>query len=178
MGLRDRIQERRDDRSGAVHFQMRQKLVSIGDDYWIEDSQGNRVYKVDGKALRIRDTLKFEDANGTELLKIQQKVARIRDTMKIENANGDTVASVRKAMISPIRERWHVEVEGGPDLKIKGNIVDHEYSLERDGATVAEVSKRWFRVADTYGVEVAPGEDPVLALAITAVIDSMAHEDR
>jgi uncharacterized protein YxjI len=178
MGLRDRIQERREERSGALQYRMRQKLVSIGDDYWIEDSQGNRVYKVDGKALRVRDTLKFEDANGTELLKIQQRIARVRDTMKIENANGDTVASVKKAIISPIRERWHVEVANGPDLKIKGNIVDHEYTLESDGTKVAEVSKRWFRVADTYGVEVAPGQDPVLALAITAVVDSMAHEGR
>jgi uncharacterized protein YxjI len=27
--------------------------------------------------------------------------------------------------------------------------VDHEYTIERDGDKVAEVSKRWFRVRDT-----------------------------
>ncbi len=76
------------------------------------------------------------------------------------------------------RERWVVKREDGPDLRVQGNIVDHEYTIEQDGAKVAEVSKRWFRVRDTYGVEVAPGENDVLILAITAVLDNMAHPAR
>ena len=64
----------------------------------------------------------------------------------------------------------------GADLDVKGNIVNHEYTVEDGRSTVAEVSKKWFRVADTYGVEVAPGQDPALMLAITAVLDTMAHE--
>ena len=178
MGLRDRIADRRDERQGGTQFRMRQKIASIGDDFWIEDNNGNRVYKVDGKALRVRDTMKFEDANGTELLKIQERVARIRDTMKIEDANGNTVASVKKAVISPFRDRWDVKIEGSPDIDVQGNLVDHEYTLEMNGQKVAEVSKKWFRVADTYGVEVAEGQNPVIILAITSVIDSMTHEGR
>jgi uncharacterized protein YxjI len=76
------------------------------------------------------------------------------------------------------RERWVVKREDGPDLRVQGNIVDHEYAIEQDGAKVAEVSKRWFRVRDTYGVEVAPDENDVLILAITAVLDNMAHPAR
>ena len=64
-------------------------------------------------------------------------------------------------------------VEGGPDLAVQGNIVDHEYEIEADGRKVAEISKRWFRVADTYGVEVMPGQNDVLILAVTAVVDAM-----
>jgi uncharacterized protein YxjI len=180
VGLRDRRQERREERQGggALHFQMRQKLVSIGDDYWIEDDRGQRQFKVDGKALRVRKTLILQDANGTDLLKIQERIARVRDTMEIEDANGNTVATVKKALISPIRDRWSVSVADGPDFSVKGNIVDHEYTIEGDGGTAAEVSKRWFRVADTYGVEVAPGQNAALMLAVTAVIDTMAHPDR
>ena len=179
--FRDRRQERREERrggDGATHYRMRQQLVSIGDDYWIENDQGERVFKVDGKALRVRETLIFEDSRGGELLKIQQRVARVRDTMEIEAPDGHTVATVKKALITPLRERWSVDVAGGPDLDVKGNIVDHEYTIEDGRSAVAEVSKKWFRVADTYGVEVAPGQDPVLMLAITAVLDSMAHPAR
>ena len=180
MGLRDRRQERRDERrgGGARTFQMRQKLVSIGDDYWIEDDQGQRVYKVNGKAMRIRDTLVFEDPAGHELFKIQEKKLHIRDTMEIEDGGGNTVATVKKALISPLRERFDVKVENGEDLEVKGNIVDHEYKIERGGDKVAEVSKKWFRVADTYGIEVAQEQDPALILAVAAVIDSMTHEAR
>src|SRR5215217_7476573 len=172
-----RREERRGD-SGTTHYRMRQKLFSIGDDYWIEDERGDRVFKVDGKALRLRKTLILEDAHGGELLKIQERMLRVRDTMEIEDADGRSVATVKKAMVTPLRERWSVKVTDGPDLRVHGNIVDHEYAIEDAGTTAAEVSKKWFRVADTYGVEVAPGQDPVLLLAITAVLDTMAHKAR
>jgi len=178
MAPRHRRRERRADRrdDDSTTYRMRQKLASIGDDYWIEDDRGDRVYKVNGKALRVRKTLVFEDAAGGELLKIQERKLRVRDTMEIEDGSGRTVATVKKARISPLRERFAVDVAGGPDLEVHGNIVDHEYQITQGGDDVAEVSKQWFRVADSYGVEVADGQDPVLILAITAVIDSMSHE--
>jgi uncharacterized protein YxjI len=161
----------------ASYYQMRQKMFSIGDDYWIENDQGERVFKVNGKALRVRKTLIFEDPHGQELLKIQERKLRLRETMDIEDRDGHTVATVHEKMITPLRDRWSVDVQNGPDLKVKGNIVDHEYKIE-NGHTIAEVSKKWFRARDTYGIEVAPGEDPVLILAIAVVLDSMAHERR
>ena len=178
--FRDRRQERREERrgGGADHYRMRQKLVSIGDDYWIENDQGERVYKVDGKALRVRQTLIFQDARGAELVKIQERMLRARDSMEIEDRDGRRVAMVKKAMITPVRERWTVKVADGPDLEVQGNIVDHEYTIEDGRTKAAEVSKKWFRVADTYGVEVAPGQDPVVILAVTAVLDTMAHPER
>ena len=157
---------------------MRQKLVSIGDDYWIENDRGERVYKVDGKALRLRKTLIFQDAQGAELVKIQERMLHVRDTMEIEDRDGNRVATVKKALITPLRDRWTVKVADGPDLEAKGNVLDHEYTIEDGRTKTAEVSKKWFRVADTYGVEVAPGQDPVVILAVTAVLDTMAHPER
>jgi len=98
--------------------------------------------------------------------------------MEIEDRNGRRVAMVKKALITPLRDRWTVKVAEGPDLEVKGNILDHEYTIGDDRTRVAEVSKKWFRVADTYGVEVAPGQDPVVILAVTAVLDTMAHPER
>src|SRR5215472_10697614 len=176
--LRGRREERREERSGGTHYQMRQRLVSIGDDFWIQNDRGERVFKVDGKALRVRKTLVFEDARGRELAKIQERMLRIRDTMEIEGPGGETLASVRKAMITPLRERWTVKVHDGPDVEVQGNVLDHEYTIGEGRDRVAEVSKRWFRVADTYGVEIDPGENDVLILAVTAAIDTMAHPGR
>jgi uncharacterized protein YxjI len=98
--------------------------------------------------------------------------------MEIEDRDGNPVATVKKAMITPLRERWTVKVAHGPDLDVRGNIVDHEYTISDGRTTVAEVSKKWFRIADTYGVEVAAGRDPALLLAVTAVLDTMAHPTR
>jgi uncharacterized protein YxjI len=166
------LRGRRD--SGGTKYRMREKLFAIGDDFWIEDEDGERAFKVDGKALRIRETLVFEDLSGAELFSVQEKKLHIRDTMEIER-DGRTVATVRKALITPLRERFSVDVEGGDDLEAKGNIVDHEYKIERGGQQVAEVSKRWFRVRDTYGIEVAEGQEDALMLAVAVCIDRMSR---
>jgi uncharacterized protein YxjI len=176
---RERREERREGSDPQVNrYQMRQRALSIGDDYVIENDRGEREFKLNGKALRVRKTIFFEDMDGHELCKIQERMLRVKDSMEIEDPGGNRMAMVQKAMVAPLRERWAVKLEGGPDLKVQGNIVDHEYTIERDGQKVAEVSKRWFRVRDTYGVETAPGENDVLLLATTAVIDTMAHPDR
>jgi uncharacterized protein YxjI len=170
MGL---LRGRRD--AGGTKYRMREKMFSIGDDYWIETDGGERAFKVNGKALRIRDTLVLETAGGDEAFTIQEKKLSVRDKMEIERV-GHTVATVKKALVSPLRERFSIDVEGGEDMEAKGNIVDHEYKIERGGDKVAEVSKRWFRVRDTYGIEIAPGQDDALILAVTVCIDQMTHD--
>ena len=158
----------------GTRYTMREKMFAIGDDYWIETESGERALKVNGKALRIRDTLVLESPSGEELFTIQEKKLSVRDKMEIER-DGRTVATIKKALVSPLRDRFSIEVDGGPDLEAKGNIVDHEYEFKRDGDKVAEVSKRWFRMRDTYGIEVAPDEDDALILACTVCIDQMSR---
>jgi len=182
--FRERREERQQERAtfgrggSATHYQMRQRLASIGDDYDIHNDRGERVFHVNGKALRVRQTLLFEDAHGHELCKIQERMMRVKDTMAIEGPNGETLATVKKALITPLRDRWTVKVGAGPDLEIQGNILDHEYEMEAGGHKVAEVSKKWFRVADSYGVEIAPGQNDVVILAATVAVDMMANPAR
>jgi uncharacterized protein YxjI len=154
---------------------MRQKLLAFGDDFYIEDERGQKVFKVDGKVLRVRDTLVFKDMAGNKLCQIQERMLRVKDTMEIEGPDGRTVATVKKALITPLRDRWTVKIKGGPDLEVQGNVLDHEYRIGEGRQKVGEVSKKWFRVRDTYGVEVAEGQDDVLILAVTVAIDAMAH---
>ena len=156
-----------------ARFQMHQKIASIGDDFWIEDENGDRVYKVDGKAMRIRETFILEDRQGNEVAKIQEKKLSVRDKMTVERGDRK-VATIHKALVG-FRDRFEIEVEGGGDMKAKGNIVDHEYEIKRDGDVVATVSKKWFRIRDTYGIEVASGEDEALMLALTVAIDQLGR---
>ena len=160
---------------GGTTYRMREKVFALGDDFWVENDAGERSFKVDGKVLRLRNTFVLEDPSGAELYKVQKKLLKIRDTMGIERG-GQTVATVKKALITPFRERFSIAVEGGEDMEAKGNIVDHEYKIERKGDQVAEISRRWFRVRDSYGVEIAPGQDDALLLAITVCIDQMTHD--
>jgi uncharacterized protein YxjI len=152
-------------------------MFSIGDDFWIENQEGQRVFKVDGKALRLRKTLIFEDMNGNKLCQIQERWLPIRETMAIDGPDGEQIAVVKKALIAPLRDRWSVNVKNGPDLDVQGNILDHEYAIKQGWNKIAEVSKKWLSLTDTYGVEIDPGQNDVLILAVAIAIDMMAHDD-
>lgn len=169
MGLRDR----HPDNPNVIRYQMRQKMVAIGDDSWIDDAAGNHVFKANGKAARIRDTFVLEDASGRELAKIKERAISVRDKMTID-IDGRS-ATVSKALVG-IRDRFHVDVDGGDDLKVHGNVVDHEYEVEQDGHTIATVSKKWFRVRDTYGIEVNADADVTLVLCVAIALDDMTHD--
>ena len=179
-----RREERHEDRQlgrpggGGKHYRMRQKMAAIGSDFWIETDRGQKVFKIDGKALRVRSTFVFEDAHGNELAKIQERKLRVKDSMEVEGPHGENLAMVKKAIITPVRDRWVVKVKNGPDLEVTGNIFDHEYTIGEGRDKVAEVSKKWFRVRDSYGIAIDPGQDDVTLLAVAVCIDEMAHEGR
>ncbi|WP_344246467.1 LURP-one-related/scramblase family protein [Actinocorallia libanotica] len=157
-------------------YQMQQKMLSFGDDFWIENGVGQRVFRINGKALRLRRTFRLEDAGGRELLDIHSKILRLRQTFVIER-DGETVATLSKALIK-FRDRFTVDVAGGEELHVRGNIVDHDYAISRNGVDIARVSKRWIRARDTYGISISSGEDVPLLLAIAVCIDATSHADR
>ena len=157
----------------GTRYRMRERLLSIGDDFWIDTDDDRHAFRVNGKALRIRSTFVLETPSCDELVRIREKKLRIRDTMVLERGD-ETVATVKKALVSPLRDRFAIHLADGRELSAKGNVLDHEYEIERDGHKVAQVSKRWFRVRDTYGIEIAPGEDDALIVAATVCIDEMA----
>ena len=140
----------RREQASATRYRMQEKLFAIGDDFWIENEAGERAFKVNGKALRVRDTLILESPRGEELYSIQQKTLHVRDTMEIER-DGRKVATVKKALVTPLRDRISIGVEGGDDMEAKGN-------------------------RDTYGIEITPGQDVALILATSVCIDQMTQD--
>jgi uncharacterized protein YxjI len=93
--------------------------------------------------------------------------------MEVEDAHGNRMAMVKKAIISPVRDRFTVKIKDGTDLEVKGNILQHQYTIGEGRDKVAEVSKKWFRVRDSYGVEVDPGQEDIVILAVTVCLDQM-----
>src|SRR5260370_2914062 len=158
-------------------YRMGQKLVACGDDYWIENALGQRVFVVDGKAFRLREHLGFQDIQGNELAAIQEKVMHIKDIYSIYR-NRNVLATVKKALITPLRQRFNVHVAGAENMEAEGNILDHEYEINEGRNRIAEVSNKWFRIADSYAVDIVPGSDDILILAVTVVIDMMLYSAR
>ncbi|HWJ12752.1 MAG TPA: LURP-one-related family protein [Gemmatimonadaceae bacterium] len=159
-----------------MRYILKQKLLSWGDDFYIKDENERDVYFVDGKAFSFGDQLSFQDLTGNELAYIKQRVLSWGKTYEISRG-GEIAAVVKKALFAPFHHRFSVDVPGPDDLEAEGNFTDHEYTFRRGDRTVATVSKRWFAWTDTYGIDIADGEDPVLLLASAVVVDQACHPD-
>lgn len=160
-----------------MRYVMKQKLFCWGDDFAIKNAAGEDVFFVDGKAFSFGDKLSFQDMRKNELAFIRQKLLSWGPTYEITR-NGELAAVVKKHLFTLFRCKFTVDVPGPDDLEAAGSFLDMEYTFTRGGKRVAEVSKRWFAWSDTYGVDIRDGEDAVLILASTVVIDMVCHGDR
>ena len=158
-----------------ARYAVREKIFSIGDDFWITDGHGDRVFLVDGKALSLRNRFELKDASGQILTTVHKKLIAIRDTMEIEH-DGQVVATVRKALISPLHHRSMIDLADGSQWEAVGNILDKEFDILGNDQPIAHISRSWFRIRDTYGVDIAPGQNDALILSIAVCLDRIHHD--
>lgn len=159
-----------------MRYVMREKIFCFGDDFLIKDDSGKDRFLVDGKAFTIRDKLSFQDMRGNELAFIRQKLLAWGPTYQIYR-DGNLAGVVKKKLFTLFRCKFEVDVPGPDDLTAQGSFLDHEYTFSRGSRTVATVSKRWFSIRDTYGIDVEEGHDDILVLASAVVIDLVCHAD-
>jgi len=157
-----------------MRYLVRERLFSIGDDSWVTDERGDKVFLVDGKALRLRETFELKDVTGAVLATIRKKALALTDTLEIEH-DGAVAATVRKALFSPLHHRANIELPGRGALEAVGNIIGKDFEIRDGHQVIAQVSRSWFRIRDTYGIEIAPGQDDALILAVTVCIDQMTR---
>lgn len=162
-----------------MRFLVRDRLLGIGEDYWIEGEHGRKVFLVDGKALRLRDTFELKDTQGRVLIDIRQKMFALRDTMVIERG-GEPLATIRRKRLSLLRNHYRVSLaDGHTELDVSGKILDREFAVEYDGELLAVVSRRWPRVRETYGVDVVREDaDPALLIAVAVCVIHLAEKER
>ena len=161
-----------------MRFLVRDRLLGFGDDYWIEDEHGNKVFLVDGKAMRLRDTFEIKDVRGRVLIDIHQKMFALRDTMVIER-DGDTLARIKRKRLSLLRNHYRVSLVDGTELDVSGKILDREFAVEYDGELLAVISRRWLHVRETYGVDVVREDaDPALLIAVAVCVIHLAEKER
>ncbi|MFE2088877.1 LURP-one-related/scramblase family protein [Streptomyces sp. NPDC059460] len=160
-----------------MRFLVRERLFAVGGDYWIEDVDGRKVFLVDGKAMRVRDTFELKDAQGRTLVEIRQKLLSLRDTMLIER-DGEQLARVKRKRLSLLRNHYRVTLVDGTELDVSGKILDREFAIDYDGELLAQISRRWLTVRDTYGIDVVREDaDAALLIAVSVCVIVLADKE-
>ena len=152
-----------------MRYIMKQKVFWLGDKFAIRNEKGEDAFFVSGEVFSLGHKLSFEDPQGNELLFIKQKLLAWGPTYELYRGE-EHVATIKKEMFTLFQCTFDIHIDHQGDLEAQGNLSDHEYSVIRDGEQVAQISS-----PDTYGVEIADNEDPLLFLASTVVIDMCCH---
>ncbi|HZO26825.1 MAG TPA: LURP-one-related family protein [Chloroflexota bacterium] len=160
-----------------MRYIIQERFVRLGEDSDILDESGRPVFHVDGKVFTLRDRLVIEDLSGREIASVHRKLLAFRPTYEI-SVNGRQAAQVRKHLFTPFRDSYTIDVPGPDDLEMNGSLLDHDFTIRRGGQVVATVSKAWLTLRDTYGVEIAPGEDDLLILASVLALDLAEDRER
>jgi uncharacterized protein YxjI len=159
-----------------MRYILRQKMLSFADAFQIKNEDGADAFVVNGAVFSLAKQLAFQDLAGNTLLSIKQQLMSWGPTYAI--SRDDTpVALVKKELFNVFSYRFTIDLEGASSLETNGDFSNHEYAITRNGQQVAAISKQWFTLTDTYGVDVGQGEDDVLILAIAVVIDMVCHPD-
>ena len=158
-------------------YVIRERFFSIGDDFDIVDDHGDKVFHVDGKVFSVRNKLVIEDPSGAEVASVHRHLVSLRPTYEVR-IGGEKAAEVRKKLFTPFREKFTIDVPGPDDLEMKGDLIDHEYTIDRGGREVAAVSKRWLTIRDTYAVQIAADQEPLLILGSVLALDLALSRDK
>ena len=159
-----------------MRYLMRQKMFALADGFIIKDENQNDIYRVDGKVFAMGHKLSFNDIAGNELAFITQKLLSWGPTYEIYQ--GGNLTAPGSKHFTFLKSEFTITVPGSDDLHATGQFNAHAYTFTQGGRTIAEVSKRWFALTDTYGVDIAENEDDLLILASTVVIDMVCHPDQ
>ncbi len=153
-------------------FMVRAQLFALGDDSFVENENGARVYWIDGKALSVGKTLRFKDLQGNIKYRLEQKLLRARKTMTVYNTEGSEVATIQKGLLRVLSSHFTIEARGIGVLETQGDLLRHEYTMTHDGKPVAQISQQWFHIPNTYGVQILSSAlDPLLVLALCVGIE-------
>jgi uncharacterized protein YxjI len=162
-----------------VIYVLNQKLISLTGDLWIEDGQGNHAFEVDGKLLSLRGTHVLKDLGGQALYEISKSlVPHVHKTIAISKG-GQTAATVQEAIFHLGGDKFKISLAGGLELTVHGDWMNREFQVKDQAGRVAiVVSRAWFSIHDGYGIQITPGFEVPLALAIVIALERVEAQEQ
>ncbi len=177
------------------HYLLRQKGISLVEDYLIRDVVSGPVFRIVGTVLGMGHTLSLQNMEGAEVLKLHQSM--LFPVAPWEISRDDTVAATVARTYFGAYESWEGdgrdETTGvtapfpigrlvkpwfsitfplAPEVVVKGDVQTRLFTYERNGRSIAAVSNHWWETGEDFNsIEIADGEDNVMILACAVAID-------
>jgi len=159
---------------------MKKRILSLREHYDIEDRSGNRLAEGEGNFIQIPAEFQVKDPrSNTHIMKIEGKILTLHKQFTIKDNNGVPLGIIRKKIVKLIGQEFWIEKDGAEIMRIYGNFVNHDYSMEVGGQQVASVHRKWVSIRDQFGISMTGSVDPRLVVGATIVIEHiMVEEER
>jgi uncharacterized protein YxjI len=152
---------------------MSSEIAARGQDFPILNDAGENAFLISGRSISEDDTIRIESMGGQVLYEATAHFPRKRQQIVIVDGTGVQRGSVERISVSPLRDRFTIELEDGLLLAVEGNVPKHEFSIGGPEGVIAEISQKWFRARGSYGVEITPDQRDALLLTTIVVLDQM-----
>jgi len=159
-----------------MRYQIREKLFSFTDDFTIKNQYDEPSFNVVGKFLSIGHKLNLEDLNGNQLYYMEQKLFKFLPEYYIYDALGNQVAIVKK-QFTFFTPKFDIESNYG-SYELSGDLFDHDFEITKNNNVCAIISKQWFSLACTYGVDINETEDQAFILSLVIVLDKVMDDQK
>ncbi len=154
------------DGPSSIRYRLPKNVVARTDSVVIMNDRGEISFLIDIE----HDLVRISDLAGQPKCQFSGRALQLGHTVHFDDSSGTTRAVLHRSERSPIRNHFAIETERGSWI-IEGQVAAYEYWMHSAEGGVAEVSCRWFRVRDTYGVQVSPRQPCALVLAAAICLD-------
>ena len=148
---------------------IKQKVFSFADRFAIKDEDGNDVYSAVGRILSLGKKLDIYEGTNTDSApvgKIEQRLVAITTRFGIVVRGKHVTEMVRK--ITFFSNDYRLE---GLSWHLEGDFLAHEYRLMDGHNAIMQLSRKWFTWGDSYELDIADNQDPLLCLCIALAVD-------
>jgi uncharacterized protein YxjI len=160
---------------GGMRYLVQERILATGGDFWVTDEQGNHVYFISGQTMGASQTFDLRDKSGAFVASVRKERWGSRDTMNI-GRDGAMIARVQRAAFSPVHHRSVIKLASGGELEATGNFLERESEIRSGDAVLAKISRSLLH--DRYAVDVSPGQDDALMIAIAISMDRIEADER
>lgn len=179
--------------AGQSELLMKQKLVQLGKNYWVMDSNqktlcnvrldmgsniaGNLISGIAGKwAGRMgKYTYVVSDANDQTALEIRKGSGSFKTFFEItEPDTGETIGGIglQRSLVGGMQAVWQEPQSGNPLITTKGNVLRRQYAmLDPNGNEIATVRHKIAAIRDVWQLKINGPENHLHSVIFAAILD-------
>jgi len=154
----------------SLKLYIKQKVFSFVDRFTVKGEDGADAYSAVGEFFTLGKKLNIYEGMNTDVAvpaaRIEQRLMSFTTRFGIIVRGNHVSDMVRKITLFSNDYRleglpWHLE----------GDFLAHEYSLINGRTPIMQLSRKWFTWGDSYELDIADNQDPLLCLTIALAVD-------